>query len=235
MFVTPPFVTLRSMMGAVLVVASLFAGAYGSTVTYSNVDQVRNPAGPASVPDFSLPNQILLPTPAYGAQDDDVSPIDVGESSFNFTFDADVDPGRTATTVGLRQRLGFEINDPDLVLDNFVRAEAEATIAYTRVNGVAVDPTDPANQQVFTLGVTLQNGDVLPGNLIETLVPLDVPATSFEVTLDNTLTAFSVSGTALITSADLQFITLTEQAVPEPSTLAVMLLGVGSLACVRRR
>lgn len=228
-------ISLVGVANAAITIALVASTANASTVTYSNVDQSRDPAGPAIVPDFSLPSQLLLPTPAYGAHDDDSSPIDSEVATFRFSFDADVDPGRVATTVGLRQRLGFEINDPDLSLDNFVSAETQATITYKRVNGVAVDPADPSNQQVFTLDVTLQNGDVLPGGLIETLVPLDQSATSFEVTLDNTLTAFSVSGTALITGADLQFITLMKPAVPEPATLGLALLSLGSVGFIRRR
>lgn len=210
------------------------SAATAATVTYANVQQERDPVGPPSVPDFSLPNQLLLPTPGYEVQDDAAIAGDPTEASFRFTFEADVAAGEVATTVGLRQRLGFEFDDPE-ELANFVRAETIATIAYTEINGVPVDPADPANQQTFDLAITLQTNDVLPGGLIETLVPLDAPATAFEVTLDNSLSAFSVSGIALITSADLQFITLTEAAVPEPTTLGSLSLGVGGVAMRRRR
>ncbi len=207
--------------------------ANAATVTYSNIQQNRDPAGPASVPDLSLPFQLQLPTPQYEAFDDDVSVVDEGKAEFNFTFDVDIEPGVVATGVALRQHLTIEFGAP-AELSNFVNTETVGMISYTEVNGVAVDPNDPANQQAFVLDRTFFGSDLPgPGN-IDLIVPLDAPATAFQIALDNTLTAFSIDDVAIINGSDLRFATMTANMVPEPSALCLLGFGVACTAALRR-
>lgn len=191
----------------------------GATVTFSNIQQTRDPAGPPGLPDDSLPGLLRMPTPDYSAEDDGVNASDIGEAEFRYTFDVEVESGATATFVALRQSLMFDFGAPGEA-SNYVRTETLGLITFTEINGAPVDPGDPANQQPFVLERTFLGSDLPGPDSIDTIVPLIAPATAFSVSLDNTLTAFSVEDTAIIEARDLRF-SVSTAVIPEPGALAL--------------
>lgn len=221
-------VAVTTWILAFLVLASI---ATAAPVTFSDVQQTRNPVGPISPPNI-LGNELRLSTPAYDAIDDGISVVDEDVVRYRGSFTVEASPGEIIPGFNFLQTIDFDFGAP-FEASNFVRTESVGVIFYTEFNGVPVNPADPANQQVFTLDRLFRGSDLPGTGSVDVNIPLPAGLNAFDVEFDNTLIAFSVEDTARIVARDIR-ISVATAAVPEPGSLGLICLAGASLVGLRR-
>lgn len=191
-------------------------------ITFSDIQQQRNPIGPISPPTL-LPNEVRLTTLNYQAADDGVSLVDQDVVSYSASLEVEAAPGDVILGINFLQSLDFDFGAPTEA-SNFVRTNTQGLISFTEINGAPVDPADPANQRLLVLDETFRGSDLPGTGSVSRNLPLPAGVTAFEIEFDNTLTAFAVEDTAQIVARDFR-ITIATAAVPEPSTCLMLLAG----------
>lgn len=249
--------TLLSVLGALPASALTNYGDYTAiTVKYLQVSEQALTAGD-SEPLFGAPTLAgdgLDFNPTFAASASGAAGIDSTDGELLMTVEAK--PTNIIENISLSEAGEYDLNGGFTSNDAYAAVTATIWIDIVEIDGVSVAAISPDPfHMVFTEAgdwLLSTDGGGIPKTAVGTWsgsLDIDITqilidegasfvdgATKVNVTLDNHLTAVSDTGTsAFIAKKNVQGFTITANVIPEPSTAALLGLGLVALGAANRR